>query len=222
MKRLLLATAFALSGLAGAPGASAQTDPPAPIMPPPFRLPTIAADKPEFAPEAVPMGPDDIYVDPDDIWRQVEFYPGTRLPEVRAALAEVEADSGRYAGGWIHMVQRRIPGAPGFPSLREIARTVGGRVGPAPLSRGEMGGPMHRIIDGFTIRLDDQTVLYGVAHAGGVTVLGAALDYRGDRKALNHAFYKLNRAYGLVLIYWLPPALLASPADKDDFSDWHP
>ena len=175
---------------------------------------TRAADKP--AVDAMSqLGRDDTILHEDD-WRQLEFYPADRRPELEQALKAAKASPERHL--------RNIPATvtiAGRSALADLDRTLGVRSTASPFlghGKGKVSGQLH---GGFTVRLKD-LLLYGVTDYNGVNVLGAVVQGEDGVETLTETFGRLHKAYGLIAVDWRSTTLLASVKEDGGLELWRP
>ena len=209
MKRLLpagLAIAFVLIGCGelGSDGAKASAP----------SVATRAADVP--AVDAMSqLGRDDTILNQAD-WRQIEFYPADRRPELEKTLGELKTSQGVYL--------RRVPTRVtigGRTALAELDKTLETRSAAAPFlgqGKGKVSGQVH---GGFTVPLDG-LLLYGLTDYNGVSVLGAVIQDDDGHAALAETFGRLNKAYGLIAVDWRALALMTAVKEDGSLDVWRP
>lgn len=222
LKKLFLA-GLLLLGL----GKAAMAAPPATTVDPRnigFTMSTIAADDLQFdAPTATsPAGAPQFH---EDEWRQIEFFPAARLPELQKRLKEFKAfeQQNRVPQGWKDIYARRLAGSPvaGTSGPKEVASMVQGTMAPAPILT-TASAPLGQVKGGFTIRLAGSVFLYGIADGSTVNSLGAMVERGGDERVLTAAFTRLYRQYKLVLVDWRGQMLLTSVEPNGELGIWRP
>jgi len=101
-----------------------------------FTMATIAADELQFeAPTANSFtGAPKFH---EDEWRQIEFFPAARLPELQQRLKDFKLfeQQNRVQYGWKDIYARRIAGTPlaGAAGTKEVASLLQGTIAPAPV-----------------------------------------------------------------------------------------
>jgi hypothetical protein len=224
MKKALVGL-LALVGLGGSAVAGQQTRmiDPKTIL---FSIMTIADDAAPIAPLKTSPGATDLGFHEDD-WRQIEFFPASREPEIRQmliALAAFDREQ-RTAGGWKKMYVRKLPAEPvvaGSAALDTLAKDLGVAVKPGPVVN---QGPNHilgRVAHGFSLPVGRGVVLYGFSDATGVPVLGASVQEGAEDDALSNAFVKLHARHNLILVDWRSHLLLSGIAKDGSFITWRP
>ncbi|EJL77583.1 hypothetical protein PMI15_04613 [Polaromonas sp. CF318] len=189
-----------------------------------FTMSTIAADALQFeAPTAQSSaGAPQFH---EDEWRQIEFFPAARLPELQKRLKEYKTfeQQNRVPQGWKDIYARRIAGAPlaGTPGPREVAALLQGTMAPAPILT-TASAPLGQVKGGFTIRLAGSVFLYGIADGSTVHSLAAMVERGGDERVLTAAFTRLYQHYKLVLVDWRGQMLLTSVEPNGAPGIWRP
>ena len=222
LKNLFLAGLLAISL-----GHAAMAAPPVTTMDPRnigFTMSTIAADDLQFeAPTAQSFaGAPQFH---EDEWRQIEFFPAARLPELQKRLKEFKAfeQQNRVPQGWKDIYARRIAGSPvaGTSGPKEIASVLQGNMAPAPILT-TASAPLGQVKGGFTIRLAGSVLLYGIADGSTVTSLAAMVERGGDERVLTAAFTRLYKQYKLVLVDWRGQMMLTSVEPNGELGIWRP
>lgn len=189
-----------------------------------FTMATIAADKLQFeAPTAQSSaGAPQFH---EDEWRQIEFFPAARLPELQTRLKEFKAfeQQNRVPQGWKNIYARRMAGTPlaGTPGPKEVAALLQGNMAPAPILS-TTSAPLGQVKGGFTIRLTGSVFLYGIADGATVTSLAAMVERGGDERVLTAAFIRLYTQYKLVLVDWRGQMMLTSVEPNGELGIWRP
>jgi hypothetical protein len=219
--RRIIAAAFASIGL----GATAQ-----PILPSTavdaktvrFSMPTVAAEDIKFV---VPTretfeGAPQFH---EDDWRQVEFFPSSRLAEIKTHLTEYKSFEAKHRTkyGWTEIYARNLPRMPvlGSSGIADLAGLLSATKLPAPILT-TASKPLGQVKDGFTLRLSSSVFLYGLSGGDGIMSLAALVD--GDDSSLTKAFLTLNRKYQLVLVDWRAQMLLVSTTSTGQVNIWRP
>lgn len=222
LKKLFLA-GLLLLGL----GKAAMAAPPVTTVDPRnigFTMSTIAADDLQFEARTA-TSPGDAPQFHEDEWRQIEFFPAARLPELQKRLKEFKAfeQQNRVPQGWKDIYARRIAGASlaGTSGPKEIASVLQGAIAPAPILT-TASAPLGQVKGGFTIRLAGSVLLYGIADGSTVNSLGAMVERGGDERVLTAAFTRLYRQYKLVLVDWRGQMMLTSVEPNGELGIWRP
>jgi hypothetical protein len=162
----------------------------------------------------------------EDEWRQIEFFPRSRLAEVQQTLTALKqfADEHRTASGWRSIYVRRLEPLPVVieGSDRLLAQTLGASTGAAPILFTGANVPLGQIADGFSIPIGEGAALYGYADSTGVRVLGANVTSDAGNTALSQAFARLNESHDLVLVDWRAQLLLLSVEPTGRLVVWQP
>lgn len=189
-----------------------------------FTMPTVAGDPLQFEmPTAKSIeGAPQFH---EDEWRQVEFYPATRLIEMQNRLTEFKAfeQANRIQYGWKDIYARKIARTPilGVVGVKELANLLKAPVKPAPILT-TTSSPLGQVKDGFTIRVADSVFVYGTSARSTITSLGAIVERGGDDLALTSAFTRMNQKYKVILIDWRGQMILASVAANGGIDVWRP
>lgn len=189
-----------------------------------FTMPTVAADDLQFEMPTNEsfQGAPQFH---EDEWRQLEFYPSSRLPELQSRLKEYKTfeQHNRTANGWKDIYSRRISGAPilGATGAKEVASLLGGQYQPSPILT-TSSAALGQVKGGFTVRLNSTVFLYGLAPGANVTVLSAVVERGGDDQALTTAFTSLHRQFKVVLVDWRSQMVLVDVKHDDRVEVWRP
>jgi hypothetical protein len=190
-----------------------------------YSIPTISTDLPPLEPLTDEPASTDLLVYEDN-WSQIEFFPRSRLDEIKAMLRDYKAHEAehRLELGWRQVYVRKISRHAVIDRVRPIdhlAEVLGTEVGRAPIvvSSGEISG---RVVGGFTFHVGTRATIYGQASPTGVLVLGASMDEGADSQALTQASIKLNHSDGLVLVDWLQQFVLVSVESSESLQIWRP
>jgi len=222
LKQLFVAALLAL-GL----GNTAMAAPPVTTIDPRnigFTMSTIAADDLQFE---VPTAQSSAGAPQfhEDEWRQIEFFPAARLPELQKRLKEFKAfeQQNRVPQGWKDIYARRMTGTPlaGTPGPKEVAAMLQGNIAPAPILT-TASAPLGQVKGGFTIRLAGSVFLYGIAEGSTVNSLAAMVERGGDERVLTAAFTRLYKQYKLVLVDWRGQMMLTSVEPNGELGIWRP
>lgn len=222
LKNLLL-TGLAALALTGA-GIGAQ---PVTTMDPRnigFTMSTIAADNLQFeAPSAQSSAGAPKFH--EDEWRQIEFFPAARLPELQKRMQEFKAfeQQNRVQYGWKDIYARRIAGSSlvGVAGPKDVASILQGNIAPAPILT-TTSAPLGQVKGGFSIRLAGAVFLYGVADEATVSILAAMVERGGDERVLTAAFTRLYKQYKLVLVDWRGQMILSAVEANGEPVIWRP
>jgi hypothetical protein len=190
-----------------------------------YTMPTVAADSLEFT---VPTrksfeGAPQFH---EDEWAQLEFFPKSRLDEIKKLLAEYKlfekAHRGQY--GWDQIYARRITRHPiifGPGAADRLASALDAIPANAPILL-TSSSALGQVKGGFTVPLAPKINLYGLNNESGITVLGAHLDSGADDLVLTKAFAKLSAAYDLIFVDWRNQMVLVGVNSNGDVDVWRP
>jgi len=223
MKKLL-ASAFAALGIAN----GAQAAPPPQDVDPRtmrFSMPTVAADDIQFVMptrETFEIAPQFH----EDEWSQIEFFPASRLAEIKARLTEYKAfeKNHRTPNGWTDIYARRItrsPVIPGSNAVAELANLVHASILPAPILT-TTSRALGQVKSGYTLQLPGEIMLYGMASDLGLQSLGALVERDGNDQSLAATFEVLNKNYGLVLADWRSQIVFVNTNSQGAIDVWRP
>ena len=232
MTKKWLASLLAKTGLAQPASAeeNVQMVDPKSIL---FTLPTISNDFPPLEPIGSSPQNDDTQMHEDD-WCQVEFFRKSYLPELERILKEYkvfEASNrdmitiqGEQCPVWRNTYVREVAREPllsGDEPLAQLAKIVGGPIGPAPVlfSASSWSG---RVENGFTMLIGRNVYLYGYRINNGIPILAASVGQDPDDQSLTTAFGKLNAALGLVLVDWRSQFILVDTSPDGNIRTWQP
>jgi len=189
-----------------------------------FTMSTIAADDLRFETptENSSAGAPQFH---EDEWRQIEFFPASRLPELQKRMKDFKAfeQQNRVRHGWKDIYARRIAGSPlaGASGPQEIASVLQGNIAPAPILT-TSSASLGQVKGGFTIRLAGSVFLYGIAEGATVNLLGAMVERGGDERVLTDAFIRLYKQYKVVLVDWRGQMVLSSVEPNGELGIWRP
>jgi len=224
MKKLLLSllAIFGVSRAAATKSAAPQMIDPRALH---YTMPTVAADELQFG---VPTA-DSFAGAPqfhEDEWRQIEFFPRSRLPEIQKRLTEYKAfeRAHRSNAGWSQIYSRRI--APQLvvsspTAVEDAAAVIGGKPGNSPILH-IASRPLGQVQSGFSIEISPDVFLYGLKEDQGITALGAIAFSGADDKALTNAFMALSPADHLMLVDWRAQQVLVSATPGGKVEVWRP
>lgn len=222
MKKLITSTLAALGMASSSHAAQVETIEAKAIR---FTMPTVAADQIEFV---IPTkesfeGAPQFH---EDEWRQLEFFPGARLAEIKQKLSEYKVfeQARRTPHGWTETYARRLGWSEVLSSkgaVAQIAETVRAKQVPSPILT-TTSRPLGQVKGGFTLGLQGGVFLYGLTSEGGVGVLAAMVERGGDDTQLTRAFAALHKAYKLILVDWRSQMLLVSVAPSGELNVWRP
>ncbi|NQD38578.1 hypothetical protein HPT27_16260 [Permianibacter sp. IMCC34836] len=189
-----------------------------------YTMPTVAADQIEYG---VPtkesfQGAPQFH---EDEWAQLEFFPGSRLPEIQKLLKEYKLfeKANRTKNGWLKIYSRQITREQITPitiSPMVISNETSSQLLPAPILV-TASKPLGQVKDGFSLLLGTNAYLYGQVNSKGISVLGAYLA-GADDMMLSRAFATLNKKHGLILVDWRQQFILISVAENGEFNVWQP
>lgn len=190
-----------------------------------FSMSTIADEIGELEPvSGEPRATD--FVMHEDEWRQIEFFPASRLSEMQGTLkqlARFEAEN-RHGEVYRNIFVRRIPVAPVLSApdaVRTLASEFEAQAGAGPVlfaARSVTG----RVSGGFTVPLSTNVALYGRAGPQGVMVLAANVGENGDHAVLSRAFITLNRKHQLIAVDWRSHMILTGVSTDGLIEVWQP
>jgi hypothetical protein len=215
----------ALVGLfAGAqPGAQADVqmvDPRTPL----FSMSTIADEMAPVEPMTAQPTPEDVVLHEDE-WRQIEFFPASRIEDVKQELRELarfEAANRTEQGFFRHVFVRHLPPpVPVAGTVEALAHELGAQIGPGLVFFAGQS-LVGRAASGFILRLPSNVVLYGFTGRAGIMVLGANVGEGGDHAALTSAFLTLHRNRGLIAVDWRAHMILAGISADGQIEVWRP
>jgi hypothetical protein len=190
-----------------------------------YTMPTVAADHLEFV---IPTresleGAPQFH---EDEWAQLEFFPKSRLDEIKHLLSEYKpfelSHRGQY--GWDKIYARNISRKEvitGQDAVNRLASGFGVAPGNAPILT-TSSRALGQIKNGFTVLLAPKVNLYGLKNESGITVLAAILDSGADDLVLTKAFAQLSATYGLVLVDWRRQMVLVGVQTNGDIDIWRP
>ena len=220
----IFAAALAVFGVSGvsAQEAAPQLIDPATIL---FSVPTISNDTPPAEHLNEAPSASEFLLHEDD-WSQLEFFPKSKLAEVKKILSEYKnfEENNREMYGWRNIYTReieRIPVVSGATAASELSAMLGAPLEPAPVlySSSAITG---RVSSGFSIPLGGNVTLYGYSTQNGIPVLGASVGENPDDQKLIQAFLALNKKYELLLIDWRQQLLLTGQDTDGSLSAWRP
>jgi len=186
-----------------------------------FSMPTIAMDDIEFDIPTASTAEGAPQFHEDD-WRQLEFFPKTRLVEVQAALKELKSFEATHRAqhGWTQIYVREIAGSAVGVSAADIEHELDASTRPAPILTSS-SHPLGQVKRGFSLELGKNAYLYGVQQREQITVLGASLQ-GADNMLLTTAFSTLNQKFGLILVDWAQQFVLVGIDSRGQFEAWRP
>lgn len=190
-----------------------------------FSIPTLSNELPPLEAVDGDQTSGDIFFHEDD-WRQLEFFPADRIPEVQSMLTALKAFSAehRERSGWNRVYVRALAAAPvvaGQDAVPALADLLDATLGPAPILHAS-NAITGRVKSGFTLPVGGNIQLYGHTDGNGIPVLGASVGPDPDDTRLTDTFVTLNRAYGLVLVDWQQQFMLLSPESDGKLRVWQP
>lgn len=204
----------------GVPNGSQMIDP-STIL---YSMSTIADEMAPLEPMTAQPTEDDMVLHEDE-WRQIEFFPGSRVEEVRRTLTELARfeEANRTESGFFRQVfiRREPPPVPVTGTVEALAAELGTSVSSGPVfftAQSIIG----RGANGFTLRLAGNVSLYGYSDRPGIMVLGAIVGDGGDHAVLAHTFMALNRSHGLIAVDWRSHMLLAGVSTNGQLEVWRP
>jgi len=198
-----------------------------------FTVPTVSNELPPLDPVETQPRNDEPQMHEDD-WCQVEFFHKGYVQELERMLREYktfEASNrqmitieGEQCPIWRNAYVREVVRQPlltGNEPAGQIARIVGGQIGPAPVlyMTSSWSG---RVQKGFSVGVGRNVYLYGYVMNDDVPVIGASLGPDPDDQALVRAFTRLNAALGLVLVDWKQQFILLDTSPNGKIKVWQP
>lgn len=191
-----------------------------------FSIPTISDDAAPVTAQAGSIEKDDLVFHEDD-WRQIEFFPVSRLGEIQQTLSTLAVfEKEHRAGiGWNKIYVRKLDTKavlPGPEALGTLVATLGISARAAPVLYYGQDAVTGRVTNGFSLPLGKSVALYGFTNSTGIPVLGASVQPGSDDQALSRAFAKLNVDHRLIMVDWRAHLLLVSVAEDGDFEIWRP
>jgi hypothetical protein len=190
-----------------------------------FTMPTVAADSLEFA---VPTretfeGAPQFH---EDEWAQVEFFPKSRLEEIKSILSAYKPFEQTHRGqyGWDQTYPRRLVRKPilsGADAVAQLAGALDTAPGNSPILV-TSSRPLGQVKSGFTVPVAPKVTLYGLKSDEGITVLGALLDSGADDLVLTRTFVKLSGTHDLILVDWRSQMVLVGTHSNGDVDVWRP
>jgi hypothetical protein len=163
----------------------------------------------------------------EDEWCQIEFFAAARLPEIKARLTELKSFEERHRTqhGWTDIYARRLKRTPmtsGPDALSKLAKALAGKRLTSPILS-ITSKPLGQVKDGFTLRLGDTVIIYGIATNEGVMSLAGLaglVEPGGDDAMLTTAFVVLNQKFQFSLVDWR--MVLVSVDPGGDVRVWRP
>ncbi len=223
IKRTLIGL-LSLIGLGGAAEPKTAMMDPKDIL---MSISTISEDAAPVVPMVGKVAASDVLFHEDD-WRQIEFFPKTRLETIKATLSELKAFETAHrapGGGWTELYLRKPEPKPVLKGPRAVAsleRTLGVTAGPGPVLYYGQQTIVGRVANGFSLTMEGGVDLYGFTDASGIAVLGVNFRLGGDDMAVARLFAALNASDGLIAVDWRQQLLLISVAENGDFEIWQP
>jgi hypothetical protein len=192
-----------------------------------YSMATISNDGPPIEPMREPLADTDLALHEDE-WRQIEFFPSSRLPGIEGALVELKAFAAEHrqgSSGWRRIYIRDMglePVVVGPMAVELLADQLGAASGPGPVIVGGADHILGRVDQGFSLDLGSGAALYGYGDDAGIRVLGANLAHGGDHHRLSEAFAELNARSQLILVDWRSQVVLVSTTHEGTLSVWQP
>lgn len=189
-----------------------------------FTVPTIS-DELAVIEHSSEVMPKDALVFHEDDWRQVEFVPATRLPEIKKMMSEYRAfeAQNRTGSGWRSVYVRQLKSqkvVEGKNGSARIAQLVNGKIGNSLFLASSSG--YGRVQHGFSIDLGGNINLYGTVEDAGVSNLGADVGRHPDDSKLTKAFSVLQKRLNVVLVDWKAQIVLVSTSTTGNIEVWRP
>ena len=165
----------------------------------------------------------------EDEWLQLEFLPATSLPTIKNKLKEFKAfeQKNRTVAGWRDIYVRKsepqtvLANSGNTSAIDKLAKTVNGEVLPAPIltTTSEYLG---QVASGFTIKVDDDVLLYGTYDESGIVSLAGLLTGDNGHQSLTQTFMTLSKTYGMVLVDWRGQQVLIETLEDGQIDAWNP
>lgn len=161
----------------------------------------------------------------EDDWRQLEFYPVSRLAEIEGVLRELKAFERQHRRpvGWSDVFVRKVPALPvlsGPASLGDLSVSLGRKPKAGPVLFSGSNTITGRIAHGFSFDIVQGLSLYGVVGPAEVQILGASVN--GGDLALTKVFAQLNASYHLILVDWRAQMLITGVSPNGSLAVWKP
>lgn len=214
--------AFTGLGAATAAGAPVQTLDASKLL---YSMSTLSGENAPVSPVAQVQSTDFLFH--EDEWRQVEFFPRSRLSEIQSKLSELKAfaAANARASGWSQIYLRKVKPAPVVRrpnALSTIARSLNTTVMPSPVLFYGQNSVVGRITNGFSLPLGRGITLYGISDPAGIQVLAANVADGGDDQTLVRAFATLSASDQLIIVDWRAQLVLVAMAKDGNVEVWRP
>lgn len=188
-----------------------------------YSLPTIAIDDLTFVvpTQASFEGAPQFH---EDEWRQIEFFPASRLEELQKLLKEYKAFERAHRGahGWDEIYVRDLPQVPVMMERDALDRLAGlfrATAGNAPILL-TTSQALGQVAGGFSVKPSSDVTLFGLSDEHGIHVLSAIIE--GDDRQLIQAFMTLHAAEHLLLVDWRGQMILHAVAEDGKLAVWRP
>lgn len=162
----------------------------------------------------------------EDEWRQIEFFPASRIAEIQQMLADLAnfETAHRASVGFTKIYLRELSPAAVLTTetLHSVARELGGVPRSSPVLFYSENAIQGRIAEGFSFDLGGGVTLYGTQRDGDVTILAANVAGGGEDGLLTRAFMALNEASGVIVVDWRSHLLLTGVTAKGQIAIWRP
>lgn len=175
---------------------------------------------------------EDFYLAPkfhEDEWRQLEFFNVASLPTIKNELEAIKAfeQKNRAPAGWREIYVRKneqqtlLVNSSSTRAVDKLVQTVHGEILPAPIltTSSEYLG---QVASGFTIKVDDDVLLYGTYDQSGITSLAGLLTGDNGHQSLTQTFMTLSKTYDMVLVDWRGQQVLIKTLDDGQIDVWRP
>jgi hypothetical protein len=199
-----------------------QTIDPSTIL---FSMSTISDDSAPLEMSG-PVSPTDVVFHEDE-WRQVEFFPRSRLAEVQNNLKELKsfAQAHKRGIGWSKIYVRKIKPAAvvsGTGALGKLERQLGVHALAGPVLFAGSRNILGRVANGFALPLGGKVSLYGFQDSTGIPVLGANIAAGGNDQILTRAFSTVSTGERVILVDWRAQMVLISVTPDGQIEAWRP
>ncbi|MFZ6655370.1 hypothetical protein [Undibacterium sp. TJN19] len=186
-----------------------------------FSVPTLSNELASLLPVTAQPTETDFLLHEDE-WEQVEFFPGNRLEEIQAMLAEYKSFEAthRTEAGWRKAYVRDLKRSSVLDTdVPTLATLLGCSIGPAPMLY--YGNTLSgQVQNGFSLALGGNVSLYGFADDHGIPVLAVSMGPQAENARLMEAFAKLNASHGLIMVDWRSQLLVRAVNAAGQMDVW--
>ena len=187
-----------------------------------YSMPTISGDNIKF------VMPDkkDFSKAPqfhEDEWGQLEFYPKTRLEEIKNILIKYKIfeKKHRTKNGWSDIFLRNITKEPVLPNTDLLLSLPNASQIPAPILT-TASKPLGQVKNSFSITLGNDLILYGLKNVDKITMLSAYISSENGTNTLKNVFVTLNKKANFIFVDWRSQFVLIDVNKNGDFKIWKP